>query len=401
MDHKIIAFAIPVFVAMMGVELWHDRRKNGTLYRFNDAVTNLSCGISSQTTGMVVAGFAFLVYSFTWAHFRIFDLDSTSVATWVFAFFAYDFIYYWWHRFTHSVNIGWATHVVHHQSEEYNLAVALRQSITSPIFHLVFNIPLAFLGVDPLVYAIISAISLLYQFWIHTEAIGKLGAFELVFNTPSHHRVHHATNPQYLDRNHAAILIIWDRMFGTFEEEIEEPVYGTVKPLESFNPLYANWWYFGLLLVDHRASTTSADRLKVWFGPPGFRPAGLAPYPAAQPVQRATQNKYNPTTPGGLNLYIGLHFLTVIGAMTALLYLSGDLPTLHVAASGIWVVWGCLNFGGLFERRSWTLPSEGARLVSTIAVAAIVAPLSMMGVAVGVVLSLGWLFTWRDWMASA
>ena len=154
--------------------------------------------------------------------------------------FGVDFCFYWFHRIAHEYAAPWATHVVHHQSEEYNLAVALRQSAFEGCFAWVFYLPLAVIGFPPIWYVSMKAINLLYQFWIHTEAIDRLGPLEWVMNTPSHHRVHHARNPKYLDKNYAGMFIIWDRMFGTFQPEEEQPVYGITKPLQSWNPLWAN-----------------------------------------------------------------------------------------------------------------------------------------------------------------
>lgn len=221
-----IALAIPFFFVMIGLELLVARWQGRQVYRFADAMTNLSCGISQQATAFAVKGASLGVYVLAFEHLRLTDLGQGPLV-WVATFLAVDFIYYWWHRFTHEVNIGWATHVVHHQSEEYNLAVALRQSLTSAISSAPFYLPLAILGVPPLVLAVCVALNTLYQFWIHTETVRSLGPLEWVLNTPSHHRVHHAVNPRYLDRNYGGVLIVWDRLFGTFEAETEQPIYGT------------------------------------------------------------------------------------------------------------------------------------------------------------------------------
>ena len=221
---------------------------------------------------------ASLLFPYAWVYeYRLFE--PSTVGAWVLGMLGVDFTYYWYHRFCHRVNFAWGTHVVHHQSEEYNLAVALRQSWFGKFFHWIFDLPLALLGVPPAIYATAWSINLLYQFWIHTRAIGKLGPVEWIFNTPSHHRVHHGCNARYLDSNYAGILIIWDRMFGSFKPEQDEPVYGTVKPLASWNPLWANVQYFFHLASEARATPRAWDKLKVWFAPPEWRSSALPPHP--------------------------------------------------------------------------------------------------------------------------
>lgn len=371
MELNIIALAIPGFFAMIAAEVglarWMGRSE---VYRFNDAVNAISCGIGHEVLGLFSKAIAFGIYTAVWATFAVFDLSELPVLHWVLGIVLYDFLYYWWHRFTHEVNVGWATHVVHHQSQEYNLAVALRQSVTSWMTGIWFYLPMAVLGVSPLVYGISGAISLLYQFWIHTELVGKLGPLEWVWNTPSHHRVHHAINPQYLDKNYAAIWIVWDRMFGTFEEEQEQPVYGTVKPLNSFDPLWAQVWYLKLLVDDTRAAKTSAERWKVWTGPPGYRPSGLPPYPAPAPVTRATQDKYDPEAPTSLMAYVGVQFVPVAVGLTSLELVGDSASTALLAVGGALVLWATWNWGALHERKPAGLWSELARLVVTAALGA-------------------------------
>ena len=192
-----------------------------------------------------------------------------------------DFFYYWFHRWSHEVNAGWAAHIVHHQSEEMNLAVALRQSVFQGALSWVFYLPLALVGFPPAMFLTVSALNTLYQFWIHTRAIGKLGPLEWVLNTPSHHRVHHGRNPKYIDRNHAGSLIVWDRMFGTFQEEEEEPVYGITRPLASWNPVWANFHYWAELWRTARRATRLQDRFRIFWKPPGWRPEELGGYEPA------------------------------------------------------------------------------------------------------------------------
>jgi sterol desaturase/sphingolipid hydroxylase (fatty acid hydroxylase superfamily) len=217
---------------------------------------------------------------------RFFSLSGA--AAWIVAFFAVDFIYYWWHRLSHRVSFLWAVHVVHHQSEDYNFAVALRQAVLSVWTIWPFHLPLALIGVPPLVFATVESFSTLYQFWIHTELVGKLGWYERIFNTPSQHRVHHAINPRYLDRNYAATLCIWDRLFGTFQEEREQPVFGLVKPLASFDPIWAQLHPF-VDLASRAIRQDGIDKMRVWIRGPEWG------YPPAPDVTREAQRKHDVT----------------------------------------------------------------------------------------------------------
>jgi hypothetical protein len=205
-------------------------------------------------------------------------LSATSPVVWLLALLGYDFMYYWHHRLGHRVAVLWAAHVVHHQSEDYNLSTALRQTSSGFLFGWLFYLPLAVAGVPPLVFATVALIDLLYQFWVHTQEVGKLGWFDRWFCAPSNHRVHHAVNDCYLDKNYGGILIIWDRLFGTYAEERDDVpcVYGTRAPLRSWNPLWANVQVYRDLWLDAWRTQAWSDKLRVWLRPPGWRPADVA-----------------------------------------------------------------------------------------------------------------------------
>jgi len=243
-------------------------------YQFKDAVTSISMGLGNVAINIIAKGLIFgaLIYIY---QFRIFTLPF-SWWTWLLLIFADDFSYYWFHRISHENRFFWASHIIHHSSQHYNLSTALRQTWTGSFTSFIFWLWLPLIGFHPVMILTQMSISLLYQFWIHTETIGKLpNWFEAVFNTPSHHRVHHATNPQYLDRNYAGIFIIWDKLFGTFEPEVEKPIYGLTKNIESFNPIYVafNEWY--LLLKDIFTSRTSLlKRFLYLVKSPGWRHDG-------------------------------------------------------------------------------------------------------------------------------
>jgi sterol desaturase/sphingolipid hydroxylase (fatty acid hydroxylase superfamily) len=361
-----IALSIPLFFAMIGVELAVARWQGLRVYRFDDAVVDLSCGISQQVSGLftkvVPVGAYLAVYPL-----HLLPLDAAAPSTHLVAFLGVDLAYYWWHRFTHVTNLGWATHVVHHQSEDYNLAVALRQSITSSLSSWPFYLPLALLGVPPVVFFTHSALNTLYQFWIHTETVGRLGPLEWVLNTPSHHRVHHAINPRYIDKNYAGVLIVWDRLFGTFEPETETPVYGTVEPLHSFDPLWANLAFGVGMVHDALAARTWGDRLRVWFAHPGWRPVGLPPHPKPAPVRREDQRKYAPSWVSGvpgLTGYVVAQFVPVAAAVMGLLLVEDNdaVPRWALAVAAGLILWTVWIWGALFEARSAAVAHESARL---------------------------------------
>src|SRR5690606_21739945 len=255
----------------MGIELIVERLTHQKLYRLPDSIANLSCGITSQLSGLFLKIFAIGAYQFLFEHFAFFTLERTWFY-WLMLFLLADMAYYWAHRMSHEINLFWGGHVVHHQSEEYNLSVALRQSSLQVVWTFAFSLPLAFIGFNTFDFALMSAFITLYQFWIHTETINKMGWFEYIFNTPSHHRVHHGRDPKYIDKNHAGTLIIWDKLFGTFQEEEERPTYGITKPLNSWNPIWANISHYIEMSKDIKQIPKWSDRIKYLFKKPGWLP---------------------------------------------------------------------------------------------------------------------------------
>jgi alkylglycerol monooxygenase len=283
---------------------------------------------------------------------------------WLIAFIGVDFAYYWWHRASHEVNVLWAAHIVHHQSEDYNLAVALRQAVLTSWTALLFYLPLALLGVPPLIFATTLAFSTLYQFWIHTQLIGKVtGVLDYVLNLPEHHRVHHAVNPRFLDKNYGATLIVWDRWFGTYQREDEPPVYGITKPLASFNPLWAQLHYWvELAKLSRRA--VGLDKLRVFWKPPSWQPGGAAPV-HGEVVSPDTFRKYDTPLSTARSLYLIAQYTLLLAAATALVFYAATLPAWFVAAGAACVVFGVTSVGALIEHKRWGVPLEVARLLAS------------------------------------
>jgi sterol desaturase/sphingolipid hydroxylase (fatty acid hydroxylase superfamily) len=262
--------AIPAFLGLLALEYFIAHRRGRDIQETRDTATSLSLGVGSLGEVAVwqeaIAGLSIGVYQLS-----PFALEG-GVWLFVLALVADDFAYYWFHRLHHEVRVLWASHVPHHSSQRYNLSTALRQSWT-PFTSLPFYLPLA-LFFNPLLIATVHGINLLYQFWIHTELIGRLGPVERIFNTPSHHRVHHGANVQYLDRNYAGIFIVWDRLFGTFEPEGEPVRFGLTKNIGSFNPFYAAFHEFGAVLHDAATAGTLRDAFGYLLRPPGWKPHG-------------------------------------------------------------------------------------------------------------------------------
>ena len=270
----VVTLAIPAFAALIAAELIYQRlRRRTDAFELKDMTASLLMGVGNAAVKAVIGGAAVWIYVQAY-QFRLFDIPY---AWWSFllCFFAEDLAYYWFHRLAHERRFFWASHVVHHTSQFYNLSTALRQPWTG-LFSLnfLFWLPLLWIGFPPPMVLFFSGVSLVYQFWIHTEAVGRLGPLEWVLNTPSHHRVHHAINPQYLDRNYAGVLIIWDRLFATFEPESDRPRYGVLADIATFNPIRIALHEWAAMARDVAGAKGLRDALGYAFGPPGWRPDG-------------------------------------------------------------------------------------------------------------------------------
>ncbi len=271
---NLIHLAIPFFLFLLAVESLVHLRRRKDWYEWKDTFSSLAMGIGNVLVGFVNKGLVAGAFWLVW-QYRIFDFGESPLS-WALLVIAEDFSYYWFHRISHETRYFWASHVVHHSSQKYNLATALRQTWTGELSgSFIFWLWLPFIGFHPLMVLTQRAISLLYQFWVHTEAIHKLPRpIEFLFNTPSHHRVHHGSDIKYLDRNHGGIFIIWDRLFGTFQEEEERPRYGLVKNIRSYNPLYIAFHEWIDLLRDFFKARNLRERIAYIFGPPGWSPDG-------------------------------------------------------------------------------------------------------------------------------
>ncbi|MDN4164087.1 sterol desaturase family protein [Cytophagales bacterium LB-30] len=385
-----IVLSIPIYFLLIGIELLIQAFSKQNLYRLNDAITNISCGITQQVTGVFLKIVSITAYQLLFEHFALTQIPVTWWSVLI-LLFAVDFCYYWAHRMSHEVNLFWGGHVVHHQSEDYNFSVALRQGSFQVIWTFMFSLPLAIIGFDTLTFVTVSAIVTVYQFWIHTETIGKLGPIEWIFNTPSHHRVHHGRNPKYIDKNHAGMFIIWDRMFGTFQEEEERPTYGITKPVNSWNPVWVNLQHYAELWQSLKQARNFGDKMKMLFNKPGWFPEYLGGVQSVPEVDPSKYSKYDTRVSYQVSAYILVQYITVLGATAFYLFQEknfamGDKVLLTVA-----IILTIVNCGVLFERKSWVAYTETLRLLALPALVAyflLASPLLLPAVLIAGIFSL-------------
>ena len=360
---QIIVLATPVFFLLIAIEFawgWAQARKAAgrNTYRLNDAINSISLGMLSQISAVFTRLLRVGIYTALYSSVALYPNEAfwTTWHGWLLALVFYDLCYYWLHRAGHEMAVFWAAHVVHHQSQAYNLSTALRQTSSGALLGWVFYVPMAVAGVPPLVFAVAALIDLLYQFWVHTEHVPKLGWFDRWFCSPSNHRVHHAVNDGYLDKNYGGILIVWDRLFGSFREEGERCVYGTRSPLNSWDPLWSNAEVYWSLVQDSWHARSWADKLRVWLKPPGWRPADVAARFPRPPFDISQVQTYHPPMSRAVMWFGVLQFLVLLQGVAAFLWFADAMPLAQsalwvgVLAAGLWAV-GALMQGriGMLE----------------------------------------------------
>ena len=362
----IITWATPVFFALIGLELLVGKLRKRRIYHSGDAINSLGLGVISQVVAVFSKVLTLGIYAWCVERLAIFPLSSGSVWVWISGLLFYDLCYYWLHRAGHTVNVFWAAHVVHHQSEDYNLSTALRQTGSGVLLGWLFYLPMAIAGYPLEVFAVVALIDLLYQFWVHTELVGRLGWFDRVFCSPSNHRAHHAVNDKYLDRNYGGVLIVWDRLFGTFveEDDNDRPIYGTRSPLRSWNPLWANAEVYWAAWKDAWHARRWRDKLLVWIKPPGWRPADVAEqFP--KPDFDIHRQRYQPVLSRGLVIYSLVQFALLLAMAVQFLDLAKHLPASSLAAYAVFLVLSLTALGVLTEGRRSGVLMELVRLLVT------------------------------------
>jgi sterol desaturase/sphingolipid hydroxylase (fatty acid hydroxylase superfamily) len=364
---RAVALAVPVFLALIAIEIVLDRARRTRYYHLADAINSLSCGILS--TGMRVF-FGFLgIWTYEWAlnHAAPVKLPANNWMVWVFAFVFYDFCYYWNHRLGHEAGLFWASHVVHHQSEEFNLTTALRQTGTGSFTSWIFYLPMALCGIPLGVFLLVGVAQLFYQFWPHTRHIGRMGLLDRWVQTPSNHRVHHAQNDIYLDKNYVGVFLIWDHLFGSYQEERDdEPcIYGIRGQLKSWNPVWANVHYYWTMAKDCWHARSWADKIRVWFAPPGWRPADVAarfPKPTYDP--RRDFQPFDPARGAALSLYVLAQFVVLTLSNSHFLAVMPKQPVGLNLLYFVFILASLVTLGGLLENRRAFVLFEALRLVA-------------------------------------
>jgi sterol desaturase/sphingolipid hydroxylase (fatty acid hydroxylase superfamily) len=373
-----VEVAIPFFILAIALEYIYGRLVNRQTYRLNDTVNSLALGVLSRLGDVLRLGVSAVLLGAAAVWLGVPQWSMESAWQWVIAFVAYDFCYYWKHRFGHEWRIMWASHVAHHQSEEFNLSTALRQTGTDYIGFF-FYVPLYLVGIPAAAIITVGSLNLIYQFWVHTEHIRRLGPLEWIFVTPSNHRVHHARNERYLDRNYGGVFIVWDRLFGTYQDELadERCVFGITKGLNSWNPLWANvhFWVETAQLAWRTRSW--ADRCKIWFKPPGWYPRDIA-QPNLSTSVDLNYPKYDPPTTLFVRAYVFIQFWLLTFASLWLLQVQAQLPRAFVLAMFAWV---CIS---LFVHGVWLEGRAAARWLEWVRIAA------------AFTLAMATLFIWRD-----
>ena len=366
---SLLLWVIPGFMVLMTVEILYGHVIGKQTYSFMDTISSLSSGMTNTLKNSLGLVLIIIPYPYILNSIELVSLES-SLTLYVVAFVCIDFASYWNHRLNHKINIFWNRHVIHHSSEEFNLACALRQSISAWIgFGALFLIPAAILGVSPKVISLLVPLHLFAQFWYHTQHIGKLGFLEYIIVTPSQHRVHHAINPIYIDKNLSGIFCVWDRIFGTFQEELDEepPVYGVLKPVKTWNPILINWQHAFNVIQDAYNSKSFVDKLRVWFMPTGWRPNDvIEKFPRAITVDIKNRIKYGPKYSSFLKLVALFHFISINFLLLFFLQNFSDLTTSFKLIYGLIIFVSIFGFTSLFDFYSWAPNFEILRSVFAI-----------------------------------
>ncbi len=356
-----LSYAIPGFILLVILESviskWMGQKVNEPM----DTISSLSSGITNTLKSLM--GLTVVIISYEWMveHFAIFDIKS-SLALYILAFIGLDFAGYWSHRFNHVVNLFWNRHIIHHSSEEFNLSCALRQSVSAIVgIYFFLYIPMAIIGIPAKIVAVIAPIHFFAQFWYHTRLINKMGWLEYVIVTPSHHRVHHAINPIYIDKNFSEIFIVWDKMFGTFQEELPEvpPVYGITKPVRTWNPILINFMHLWQLCKDAWRTKSWKDKLRVWFMPTGWRPADVAEkYPLEYTKDPYNREKYKTDASMALLMWSWAQLIISIALMYYLLVNIADFQFADVVLFATFLMVSIFAYTTLMDGHRYALPAE-------------------------------------------
>ena len=356
MKLNLLAFAVPFFLLFIGLEFWYNKRKGKSFFSFSESIANLNVGMAERLTDFFTTGAFYFLYAYLYRHFAIFDIKNSAV-TWVLLFFLTDFVWYWYHRLAHEVNLFWAAHIVHHQSEDFNYTTSTRITIFQAGIRGSFWGILPVIGFPPEMIAAFLLVHGAYPFFTHTQTIGKLGWIEYIFVTPTHHGVHHASNPQYLDKNYGDILIIWDKIFGTFAAEKEKPVYGLTKPLKSYSFFWQHFHHFIELAVALKRTKGWKNKTRLLFG----RPESLDPN--IRPVlERKLLHRNDGPPSASLKQYVFFQTTITISLLFLILLFAEYFTKGQLIIGGLFLLVSIVNTGALLEKQRWILYPELIRM---------------------------------------
>ncbi len=354
---NLLALAVPFFIGFILLEYHISQKRKRKLHQFEESIANLNVGIAERVTDLLTTGAFYFVFSWIYAHYAIFDIRPTFIS-WVLIFLITDFVWYWYHRFGHKVNLFWSVHVVHHQSDDFNYTVSTRITIFQAIARGLFWSILPLLGFPPDMIAIFLIIHGVYPFFTHTQLVGKLGWLEYVFVTPSHHRVHHSSNPEYLDKNYGDILIIWDKLLGTFAEEKEEPKYGLTKPLNSYSFLWQHFHFQLELLLALRAAKGIKAKFKVLFGKPDDIDPTHREY-----LEIKLLNRNKQSIQFSLQRLILLNTILTLVVLFFTLLLTEYFTSQQQILLCLFILISIINSGAMIEQKKWVFYLDYFRLL--------------------------------------
>jgi len=359
-----LLYATPFFIGLVLVEILYGRFVKDQKHNLMDTVSSLSSGLTNVVKDSLGLVLILVSYPFLLEHLALIEIKATWLV-WVVAFIALDFAGYWNHRLSHHINFFWNQHVIHHSSEEFNLACALRQPISNLLgYYALLLIPAALFGVPNQVIAILAPIHLFAQFWYHTQHIGKMGVLEYVIVTPSQHRVHHAINKEYIDKNLGQIFCVWDRMFGTFQEELDEvpPQYGVLKPANTWNPIIINFQHLWRLILDAWRTKSYWDKLRIWFMPTGWRPQDVKErYPVTIIENVYNFRKYQPETSSSLKIYALFQLIVTAFLMLFMFYSYSEIGFDGLLLFGAFIFVGIYGYTTLMDRKNYAVWIEVIR----------------------------------------
>jgi len=359
-----LSYAIPLFLVLIVLEQWIAQQKGLEVNRGMDVISSLSSGMTNTLKNLM--GLSVVLISYGWLVDHV-ALTQVTPSWWVYAlaFLGMDFVGYWSHRFDHKINVFWNRHIVHHSSEEFNLSCALRQSISAVVgIYFFLYVPMALIGIPQEVVAIVAPLHLFAQFWYHTRVIDKMGVLEYILVTPSHHRVHHAINPRYLDKNLSQVFIFWDKLFSTFQEELPEdpPVYGVIKPVSTWNPIWINYMHAWALAKDAWRAHSWWDKVRLWWMPTGWRPSDVAEkYPWIFTEDPKNQIKYETALSRPEKVWAWTQLVIHFGLVFHLLIAFAQFEYTQVISYGIFLMVSIMGYTVFMDKSRWAPYAEALK----------------------------------------